>query len=230
VPAILIIDDDAHIREVVCFALRAAGFEVHEAEDGKVGLEVFDSLRPDLVVLDILMPEQDGLAVCRRIRALARTPVIFLTSVDDVLDRVVGLELGADDYVTKPFSPRELVARVRSVLRRVAEAPKQDEPRRFLEHGALRLDLEAYTVSCAGRVEPLSATERGILAALMGHPSKVWTRGELMDRAYLDGSVVSERTIDSHVKRLRKKLFAVGCDAIDTVHGVGYRLRTKGQW
>ena len=220
---ILVIDDDPHIRQVVEFALQQAGFTVHLAADGRSGLAAHARHAPDLVVLDILMPELDGLAVCRELRAQGGpVPIIFLTSVDDELDRVVGLELGADDYVTKPFSPRELVARVKAVLRRAA-APAAEAPRR-LSHGGLDVDLDRRQVRCGEHEVELTGTEFNLLAALLRYPGKVYTRDELMTHAYADGRAVSERTIDSHIKRLRHKFAAVGAQPIDTVHGVGYRL------
>ena len=220
---VLIVDDDPHIREVVRFSLTKAGFEVDEAADGAEALQRLSGRPPDLVVLDILMPEMDGTDVCRRLRGEhPRVPIIFLSSKSDEIDRVLGLELGGDDYVTKPFSPRELVARVRAVLRR-AEAPPDEEPR-ALVHGPLRLDVERFEVTWSGRPVALTVTELGILRTLMGRPGRVFTRDELMQHAYREHVVVSERTINSHVKRLRRKLAAVGGEPVETVHGVGYRL------
>lgn len=227
---ILIVDDDPHIREVIRFALGKASFETVEAVNGREALERFAEQRPALVVLDILMPEMDGTEVCRRLRSgehgKHRVPIIFLSSKNDEIDRVLGLELGGDDYVTKPFSPRELVARVRAVLRRVSsdEAETVEEAREVLVHGGLRLDVERFEADWKGEAVPLTVTEFGLLRALMGRPGKVFTRDELMQRAYRDHVVVSDRTINSHIKRLRRKLSAAGCEPIETVHGMGYRL------
>jgi two-component system OmpR family response regulator len=223
VAKILVVDDDPHIREVLSFALGEAGFETIEAEDGARAIEAFARTKPDLVVLDIVMPELDGTDVCRRIRATSAVPILFLSSRDDEVDRILGLELGGDDYLTKPFSPRELVARVRAVLRRVkpGEAPA---PERMLRHGRLAVDLDRFTVAWKGREAPLTVTELGILRTLLGRPGKVYSRDELMDRAYDDSTVVADRTIDSHVRRVRSKLKALGADPIETVHGAGYRL------
>jgi two-component system OmpR family response regulator len=223
VAKILVVDDDPHIREVLSFALGEAGFETIEAEDGARAIEAFARTKPDLVVLDIVMPELDGTDVCRRIRATSAVPILFLSSRDDEVDRILGLELGGDDYLTKPFSPRELVARVRAVLRRVkpGEAPA---PERMLRHGRLAVDLDRFTVAWQGREAPLTVTELGILRTLLGRPGKVYSRDELMDRAYDDSTVVADRTIDSHVRRVRSKLKALGADPIETVHGAGYRL------
>jgi len=222
---VLVVDDDRHIREVIVFALGEAGFETSEAVDGEQALSSFERFLPDLVVLDIVMPELDGTEVCRRLRARSTVPIVFLTSRDDEVDRILGLELGGDDYLTKPFSPRELVARVRAVLRRVAPAagaaPRDGQT---LRHGRLALDLDRFTVAWDGREAPLTVMELGVLRTLLGRPGKVYSRDELMDRAYDDTTVVSDRTIDSHVRRVRAKLKALGADPIETVHGAGYRL------
>ena len=231
-PCILIVDDDPHIREVIRFALERAGFRTEEAVNGREALKRFGERAPDLVVLDILMPEMDGTEVCRRLRAPTdggrqeeRVPIIFLSSKTDEIDRVLGLELGGDDYVTKPFSPRELVARVRAVLRRSpAPSATQESDSKVLVHGALRLDSERFEASWSGEVVPLTVTEFGLLHALMRRPGKVFTRDELMHLAYKDHVVVSDRTINSHIKRLRRKLSKVGGEPIETVHGMGYRL------
>ena len=240
---ILIVDDDPHIREVIRFALQKAGFVTDEAVNGRDALDRFEANRPDLLVLDILMPEMDGTEVCRRIRYRGpspagepeRVPIIFLSSKNDEIDRVLGLELGGDDYVTKPFSPRELVARVRAVLRRVAPPATKPAARDLassdaesgpavLAHGGLRLDPNRFEASWNGEIVPLTVTEFGLLQALMGRPGKVFTRDELMQLAYRDHVVVSDRTINSHVKRLRRKLSHAGAEPIETVHGLGYRL------
>jgi len=222
---ILVVDDDSHIREVVRFALDKAGFRVQEAADGRAALEAFRACDPDLVVLDILMPEMDGTEVCRELRRDSAVPIVFLSSKDDEIDRIVGLELGGDDYVTKPFSPRELVARVRAVLRRTTgpsvEARAVDN---LKQHGKLRLDMDRFRAFWGEQEVVLTATEFGILQTLLGYPGKVYSRGELMDGAYREQTVVSERTIDSHVRRVRHKFAGAGGDPVETVHGIGYRL------
>lgn len=218
---ILVVDDDPHIREILDFALRKAGFEVMLAADGREGLSAFERQRPDLVVLDILMPEMPGTEVCREIRARGQTPIVFLTSVDDEVDRILGLEMGGDDYVTKPFSPRELVARVKAVLRRAHPAP---EPEPELRHGRLRLLPSGFKVFWGAEELELTVTEFRVLQALLSRPGRVWSRDDLMDRAYQDGCVVADRTIDSHIKRIRRKFESAGWNPIETVHGLGYRL------
>jgi two-component system, OmpR family, response regulator len=228
---VLVVDDDPHIREVVGFALSKAGFDTAFAEDGVQALERVAALDPDLVVLDVLMPELDGTEVCKRIRAERATPIVFLSSRDDEIDRILGLELGGDDYVTKPFSPRELVARVRAVLRRaeaMAVAPSAREPApraRTLSHGELHLDLDRFVATWKDQIVTFTVTEFGIVRTLMGFPGKVYTRDELSDGAYGGDNIVSDRTIDSHVRRVRQKLRAAGADPVETVHGLGYRLR-----
>ncbi len=220
---ILVADDDGHIREVVRFALAHGGYEVVEARDGREACEVIDRGGVDLVVLDILMPEADGLEVCRRIRRASDVPIIFLSSKDDELDRVLGLELGADDYLSKPFSPRELLARVRAVLRRLREpAPATAVA---LRRGPLAMDLARHRCSWDGREVVLTVTEFALLQALLGAPGKVFSRDELVDLAWGRGHAITDRTIDSHVRRIRQKLAAVGADPIETVYGIGYRLR-----
>jgi len=220
---ILVADDDGHIREVVRFALEQAGHRVVEAADGAAALRQFDEQAIDVVVLDIVMPEQDGIDVCRMLRARSPVPILFLSSRDDELDRILGLELGADDYVTKPFSPRELAARVKALLRRRdAPAAGAEAP---LRRGDLCLDLQRYRCLWRDSEIVLTVTEFALLRSLMGHAEKVYSRAELVDRAYGLGHAITDRTIDSHIRRLRRKLNAVGADPIETVYGVGYRLR-----
>ena len=224
---ILVVDDDPGIREVVCFALQKAGFATNVAADGAQALARFAADPPALVVLDILMPELDGVEVCRRLRTDARgraTPIVFLSSKDDEVDRIVGLEVGGDDYVAKPFSPRELVARVRAILRRTAAPGAATAPAPILAHGRLSLAPERYKAAWDGREIVLTLTEFGILRTLLRRPGRVCTRDLLMSEAYERHAVVSDRTIDSHVRRVRAKLAASGADPIETVHGIGYKL------
>lgn len=223
---ILIVDDEPHIREVLRFALDKAGFQLAEAENGKMALKKYAQEQPDLVILDIKMPEMDGTDVCRLLRQQSCTPIIFLSSKDEEIDRIVGLELGGDDYITKPFSPRELVARVRAVLRRGNEmsATASSGETKIIKHGQLTIDQERFKVYWEQQEIILTVTEFGILRTLLRHPGKVFTRDELMHGAYDFNNVVSNRTIDSHVRRVRSKLNAVGADPIITVHGMGYKL------
>lgn len=221
---ILIVDDDPAIREVVGFALGRAGFDTVEANDGKAALERFAAAKPDLVVLDVLMPGLDGIEVCRELRRQGSVPILFLSSKDDEVDRVVGLEIGGDDYLVKPFSPRELVARVKALLRRAAAPEPSGAASTVLRHGRLSLDLEQVRATWDGQEVVLTATEFGILRTLMSRPGKVYTRDNLMNGAYGIDKVVSDRTIDSHVRRLRAKFAAIGAEPIETLHGFGYKL------
>jgi len=219
---ILVVDDDAHIRDVVCFALRRAGYQPLTAGNGRAALEVAAREMPALVVLDILMPELDGTAVCTRLRARSDVPVIFLTSKDEEMDRILGLELGADDYVVKPFSPRELVARVKAVLRR--KGSKDATVEQKLTRGQLSIDAEEHVAAWAGSAVALTATEFALLKAIAAQPRRAFTRENLMTAAYPDARFVSDRTIDSHIRHIRAKFQALGGDPIETVHGVGYKL------
>ncbi len=220
---VLIADDDPHIREVLVFALAKAGIETAQAEDGEEALELIARDPPDLVVLDINMPRMDGLEVCRRLRAGSDLPILFLSSRDDELDRVLGIELGADDYVVKPFSPREVVARVQAILRRSArDAPPTAEP---LGRGGLALDLDGWTASWQGSEVALTVTEFTLLRTLTAAPTRFFTRDELIDRLHGPGFAITDRTIDSHVRNLRRKFAEAGCDSlVETRAGVGYRL------
>ncbi|MEQ9499187.1 MAG: response regulator transcription factor [Deltaproteobacteria bacterium] len=222
---ILIVDDDPHIREVVQYALESAGHVVVAREDGTRGLEAALAEEPELVVLDIMMPGLDGIEVCRRLRTSSAVPVLFLSAKDEEIDKIIGLEVGGDDYITKPFSKRELVARVKAMLRRVEMSASPPASSEAKTHGKLVLDAERFEVSWNARPVVLTVTEFGLLEALIRHPGKVYTRAELVERAYRFDNHVTERTIDTHVKRIRKK-FDSGSQPIETVFGLGYRLGT----
>ncbi len=217
-PKVLIVDDDPAIREVVRFALHRDGFATDEAADGAAALQRLPGV--DLIVLDVMMPGMDGLAACRELRRASRVPVLFLSSRSDEVDRIVGLEVGGDDYLPKPFSPRELVARVRAILRRGTPPPAPD----VLRQGRLTLDSAAIRAAWDGQEVALTATEFGILRTLMERAGRVVSRDGLMDGAYATERVVSDRTIDSHVRRLRAKFAAVGGTPVETLPGFGYRL------
>ncbi|MEL6478657.1 MAG: response regulator transcription factor [Pseudomonadota bacterium] len=222
---ILIADDDPGIREVTAFALDKAGMQTMLARDGAEALALFGQHRPDLVILDIGMPEMDGLGVCQEIRKGSETPVLFLTARDDEIDRVLGLEIGGDDYVTKPFSPRELVARVKVILRRTAQKGAAEAAPQMLARGRLALDCALYEAAFAGQPLALTALEFAILKALVARPEQVFTRAQIMAAAYGPSIHVSDRTIDSHIRNIRAKLAEAGCtDAIRTVHSIGFRI------
>jgi two-component system, OmpR family, response regulator len=221
---ILVVDDDPGLRSLVGLALERAGFTVVTAADGQVALMQTAREAPDLIVLDQGLPELDGLEVCRRIRARSEVPIIFLTARDDELDRIIGLELGADDYVTKPFSPRELVARVKAILKRV-RGPAGD----VLRQGVLELDAGRHACTVAGQTVAVTGTELAILRTLMLTGGRVTGRAQLVDAVWGTGSPVADRTLDSHLRNLRAKLAAAGCpDAIETLHGVGLRMGPCG--
>ncbi|WWR48407.1 response regulator transcription factor [Roseovarius sp. S88] len=221
---ILIVDDDPQIREVLRIALRQDGYDVSEAGDGAEGLAKARNGKADLIVLDIGMPEMDGLEVCRRLRTEYNTPVLFLTARDDEIDRVLGFELGGDDYVTKPFSPRELLARIRAILKRTSGvAPGISQG--MLTRGALQLDPGRHLCTFENQPVALTKREMDMLAHLMARPDHVATKAQLTDAVYGPSLHVSDRTLDSHLRNLRAKLAEAGCDtAIETVHGVGIRM------
>jgi two-component system OmpR family response regulator len=222
---ILVVDDDPHIRQLLVFALGKAGFDTREAGDGEAALEAFAANRPDLIVLDINLPRMNGLDVCRRVRAESEAPILFLSSRDDEIDRVLGIELGADDYVVKPFSPREVVARVTAILRRTLARPEPAASGAMTARGRLRLDAEGWSASWGASPVALTVTEFSILSTLAASPSRVFTRDAIIDRLRGPGFAVTDRTIDSHIRNLRSKFAKLGADdVIETRAGVGYRL------
>ena len=224
---ILVVDDDAHIREVICVAVRKAGMVVTEARDGSEALANFALEEPSLIVLDIGMPELDGLDVCREVRKASDVPILFLSARDDEIDRVLGLEIGGDDYVTKPFSPRELVARINVILRRTAmrDQASAGPGKGQLNRGSLSVQPLQHSAQFDGKSLALTAIEFEILRTLLARPNVVFNREQIMHAAYQANIQVSDRTIDSHIRNIRAKLSGAGCDnAIDTVHGVGFRL------
>ncbi|NVO55771.1 response regulator transcription factor [Rhodobacteraceae bacterium B1Z28] len=220
---ILIVDDDPHIREVIGFAAEKSGFTTTFVEDGLAAVSAVRVDKPDLVVLDIGLPEMDGLEVCREIRKTSDLPILFLTARDDEIDRIVGLEIGGDDYVTKPFSPRELVARIKAILKRTQPVAIRSD-RRFCR-GDLEIDLNRHACVLAGETIALTASEFSLLETLMERPENVISRQRLIDAVYGANIHVSDRTIDSHIRNIRNKLTQAGChDSIVTVHGVGLRM------
>ncbi len=224
---ILVVDDDPHIREVISFALEKANMSVTLANDGKQALESYTQSPVDLIVLDINMPEMDGLECCREIRKTSEVPILFLSSRDDEIDRILGLEIGGDDYVTKPFSPRELVARVNVILKRTQSSGggNADDTDIKFSYGRLQLDTEQHIVWWDEKEVALTATEFAMLLQLLKQPKRVFSRDVIMDGAYQYNIHVSDRTIDSHIRHIRQKFTEVGCEAIiETQHGVGYKL------
>jgi len=217
---ILVVDDDRNVVEVARAALEAEGFRVESAAAGTEALTKFRILKPSLIVLDIMLPELDGMEVCRRIRAEADTPIIMLTAKDEDIDKILGLELGADDYVTKPFNPRELVARVKAVLRRYE---KSLEPGRVIHIGDLTIDPACREVTLKGKRLELRRKEFDLLLALARHKNIVLTREQLLDMVWGYEFYGTTRTVDVHISRLREKLSGSNV-LIETAHGVGYRL------
>ncbi len=216
---ILIVEDEARIAQVLERYLRAEGFRTERAADGKRALELWRAANPDLILLDLMIPEIDGLSVARQVRRTSSVPIIMLTAKVEEVDRLVGLELGADDYVAKPFSPREVVARVKAVLRRAAGQVRSAE---HYTVGRLTVDMDAFQARCEDEVLDLSPTQLRMLAAMAAQPGRAFRRQEL-----LEGSVegfADERTVDAHVKNLRRRMGACGAQ-LETVRGVGYRLR-----
>lgn len=216
---ILVVEDEPKLAAVLSDYLRAAGYAVHVLADGR---EVVPRVRdhpPALLLLDLMLPGKDGLSVCRELRSFTELPVIMVTARTEEIDRLLGLELGADDYVCKPYSPREVVARVKAVLRRL-------ERSREASGGRLRIDTATWEAALDGRPLALTPVEFRLLEALAGRPGRVLSREQLLARIYDDHRVVSDRTVDSHIKNLRRKLqeAAPGEDLVRSVYGIGYRL------
>jgi DNA-binding response OmpR family regulator len=222
---ILIVDDEPAIRESLAFALEREGFGIEEA--GTLREARSRAAGADLLLLDLVLPDGNGLEFLRSLRVKSDVPVIVLTSRDEETDRVVGLEMGADDYVLKPFSPREVAARVRAVLRRSTAKAPQPEEEKPLEAGPLSADLRTRKALASGRELALSRTEFNLLTAFLRSPGRVFERSQLLDTVWGSDVVVGDRTVDVHVKALRRKLEEAGTDprVLETVRGVGYRLR-----
>jgi len=223
---ILVADDEEKLTRIVASYLENAGFSVVVAKDGIEALALFRESRPDCVILDINMPGADGLEVAGRIRESSQVPILFLSALAEESDRIVGLELGADDYVTKPFSPRELVSRVRAILRRAPPDSDPGIPAEFIRHGSLSLDFRRREVRVDGELKTLTAVQFDILAVLAREPGRVFPRAAILEGASGTDFEGYERTIDAHVKNIRK---ALGDDSgeprfIGTVRGVGYRF------
>jgi two-component system, OmpR family, response regulator len=221
---ILVADDNLRLREVLRVVLEREGYRVSLAASGREALDAVRRSPPDLVVLDVLMPDLDGFSVCRALRRESRVPIIFLSSRGETVDRVTGLELGADDYIAKPFANSELISRIRAVLRRARPEPEAEESGAALRLGALQADPVAHRCFVGEREVVLTVTEMRLLCTLMAHPGRVYTRDELVGRAYDGPHFVAPRTVDSHLRNLRRKLGEAGLEPIETVVGLGYRL------
>jgi len=223
---VLLIDDEPAVADVVVFALREAGLEVQVAGSLASGRRILDREPIDLLILDLGLPDGDGIDFCRELRRSSRLPILMLTCRDGEIDRVLGLEIGADDYVVKPFSPRELAARVRSILRRTADglSARETGP---VELGRLKIDRDEHRVLFDEVEIQLTPTEFELLWTLASSPRRVFPRDQLIDRAYAGEVYLSDRAIDSHIKGIRRKFETADsrADPIETVHGVGYRAR-----
>ena len=222
---ILIADDDQIVHESLGIYLKAEGFETVDVFDGAAALE---SLSPDIVlcVLDIMMPKLSGIEVCREIRKSSQLPILMLTAKGEEIDRIVGLELGADDYIVKPFSPREVVARIKAVLRRTAEQPKSDTA--VITYNGLTIDLKSYTVTLRGEPVVCTPKEIEILHMLASNPGQVFTREQLLSKVWGYDFAGETRTVDTHIKRIRAKLDSTGLGwNINTIYGVGYKFETE---
>ena len=224
-PLIIVVEDEPDIREIMLYHLRREGYEAEGFESGSEGLEAIRAKQPNLVILDLMLPGMDGLTVCQQVRAEAAikaTPIIIVSAKEEESDVVIGLGLGADDYVPKPFSPRELLARVKAVLRRSQQADQGDQHERVVI-GDLIIDLEKHNVTIDGQLVKLTATEFKLLYQLASHPGRAYTREQLLNRVVGDGVVVVDRNIDVHIRAVRKKIGNYA-DHIQTVRGVGYRF------
>ena len=225
-PLILIADDDPVVHESLGLYLGSEGYEHQSAYDGQQALELFESLHPDLMVLDLMMPKVSGLDVCRQIRQNSSMPIIMLTAKGEEIDRILGLELGADDYIVKPFSPREVIARIKAVLRRFSEPADVDES--IVRFPQLEVNLSNYQVKAAGKVIPCTPKEVEILHMLTSHAGQVFSREQILSHVWGYDFFGDTRTVDTHIKRIRQKLPQEGVPwALKTVYGVGYKFEVN---
>ena len=225
-PQILVVDDEPVFRDTLAFNLRRDGFEVATAGDGIAAVEAFNSVSPDLILLDLMLPGISGIEVCKRVRESSSVPIIMVTAKDDEIDKVVGLEVGADDYLTKPYSYRELLARIRAVLRRsVPEAPSA-EPSEMLRVGRIEMDTEAHEVRVNGKEIQMPLREFELLELFLNNPDRVLTRNQILDRIWGLNYIGDTKTLDVHVKRIRSKIEEDPSrpTALITVRGLGYKL------
>ena len=224
---ILVVDDDPNISELLRLYLVKEGYQVTVAHDGEEALACYEKDRPAMVLLDVMMPKLDGWETCRRIRKLGDTPVIMLTAKGDTFDKVLGLELGADDYVVKPFDTKEVVARIKAVLRRCS-SEKEENTKGVIEFDNLRLDMSSYELRVCGKVVEAPPKELELLNCLASHPNRVYTRDQLLDEVWGFEYYGDSRTIDVHVKRLREKLSGASDQwELKTVWGVGYKFEVR---
>jgi DNA-binding response OmpR family regulator len=220
---ILIVEDDPDTTEIIEAYLQIEGYSISSATDGLAALRKFREETPDLIILDLMIPKVDGLAVCRNIREESWVPIIILTARVEERDRLIGLELGADDYVSKPFSPQELVARVKAVLRR-SERDAIEQESSQINYREIDLDINLHEVTVGGVGIPVTPTEMRLLSMFVKEPKRVFTRAQIIERAFGSEYERFDRTVDSHISNLRQKLKAAGADYVQTIYGVGYRF------
>ena len=223
---ILVVDDDKHIAELISLYMMKDGYETEEVYDGREAVKMAESYQPDLILLDLMLPGLDGYQVCTEIRKTSRVPIIMLTAKGETFDKVLGLELGADDYIVKPFDPKELVARVKAVLRRY-ECKTEEEDKNVLKFEGLEINLSNYSVTYQGKTLDFPPKEFELLSFLAQHPNRVFTREQLLDRIWGYEYVGDTRTVDVHVKRIREKLNSEDEWGIRTVWSVGYKFGQK---
>ena len=224
---ILVVDDEPVFRDALAFNLRRDGFEVVTAGDGLAAVDAFHSVAPDLILLDLMLPGISGIEVCKRVRENSSVPIIMVTAKDDEIDKVVGLEVGADDYLTKPYSYRELLARIRAVLRRTAsETAPASEPNEVLRVGRIEMDTEAHEVRVGGKEIQMPLREFELLELFLSNPDRVLTRNQILDRIWGLNYIGDTKTLDVHVKRLRSKIEGDPAkpEHLVTVRGLGYKL------
>ena len=220
---ILICDDQQMIHETLSVYIKNEGFSCSSAYDGQQALDMFESRKPDLIILDLMMPVKSGIEVCRELRSVSKVPIIILTAKGEEIDRILGLELGADDYIVKPFSAREVVARIKAVLRRFSSA--KDEPQKVLHYGALEINISNYDVKVGDQRIPLTPKEVEILHLLASSPGRVFSREQVLSQVWGYDFFGDTRAVDTQIKRIRQKLPQEGVEwSIKTVYGVGYKF------
>jgi DNA-binding response OmpR family regulator len=228
-PLVLVCDDQMMVHETLKVYLESDGLRYEAAYDGQESLEKIEKLEPDMVVLDIMMPKMSGIDVCREVRKTSRVPIIMLTARGEEIDRILGLELGADDYIVKPFSPREVTARIKAVLRRIGEASEQPASS-VLRYGNLEINLSRYEVRVDGQVVPCTPKEVEVLHLLASHPGRVFDRDQILSQVWGYDYFGDTRAVDTQIKRIRQKLPAEGVPyAIKTIYGVGYKFEVDGE-
>ena len=221
---ILVVDDDKHIAELISLYMMKEGYETQEIYDGKEAAAAVEDFQPDLILLDLMLPGMDGYQVCTEVRKTSRVPIIMLTAKGETFDKVLGLELGADDYIVKPFEPKELIARIKAVIRRSENAPEQEDTIRYEN---IEISLSKYTVTYCGKKLELPPKELELLYFLASHPNKVFTREQLLQKVWEFDFYGDSRTVDVHIKRLREKLGEQPSWQIKTVWGVGYKFEVQ---